>query len=112
VAAGFGLPVLFEEGRVSERLCLQAHGCRNQVEGGRRSAMAFLLGIKIAFCSIVLRRCTLVGVCLDEQIVNEVPREAHDATVDMCAYLLICIGCFRFWIVFGNKENLTRCLGL
>lgn len=29
------------------------------------------------------RRCMLVGVCLDEQIVNEVPREAHDATVDL-----------------------------
>ena len=26
-----------------------------------------------------------VGVCLDEQIVDHVPREAHDATVDMSA---------------------------
>ncbi len=38
--------------------------------------------------SVFTRRFTLIGVCLDEQVVDEVPREAHDATVDMCALLL------------------------
>jgi hypothetical protein len=42
----------------------------------------FLLFTHCNFSS-ELRRCVLVGVCLDEQLVDEVPREAHDATVDM-----------------------------
>jgi hypothetical protein len=36
-----------------------------------------------AFFSFEMRSCILVGVCLDEQIVHEVPREAHDVSVDM-----------------------------
>ena len=66
---------------------LQAHAGRNQekaVEGRRRSVKFFLdAAFKPSFSSLATRRCMLIGVCLDEQIVNEVPREAHDATVDM-----------------------------
>lgn len=71
--------------------CHQAHAGRNHEERQRRSA-SFLLCRqtkstrnleKCDMFSPHFRRCMLVGVCLDEQIVNEVPREAHDATVDM-----------------------------